>query len=125
MSEPKELVASAIARAQADLTEALSELQKIPAFDPGSVAFVAHALTDEADATIVRSIVDMAHTLGFTVVAEGVEAEPQADFLRELGCEQAQGFLFARPMPAAAFNAHIASTAAAQKKPRRTAKQKS
>jgi signal transduction histidine kinase len=46
MSEPKELVASAIARAQADLTEALSELQKIPAFDPGSVAFVAHALTN-------------------------------------------------------------------------------
>jgi diguanylate cyclase (GGDEF)-like protein len=70
-------------------------------------SFVAHVLSDEADATIVRTIVDMAHTLGFTVVAEGVESGGQADFLRALGCEQAQGFLFARPMPAAAFTAHI------------------
>jgi signal transduction histidine kinase len=46
MAEPKELVASAIARAQADLTEALSQLEKIPALDPGSVAFVAHALNN-------------------------------------------------------------------------------
>jgi diguanylate cyclase (GGDEF)-like protein/PAS domain S-box-containing protein len=72
-------------------------------------SFVAHVLSDEADATIVRSIVDMAHTLGFTVVAEGVESGPQADFLRKLGCEQAQGFLFARPMTAADFTAHIAN----------------
>jgi EAL domain-containing protein (putative c-di-GMP-specific phosphodiesterase class I) len=50
----------------------------------------------------------MAHTLGFTVVAEGVESNPQADFLRKLGCEQAQGYLFARPMPAAAFSEHVA-----------------
>ena len=70
-------------------------------------SFVAHVLSDKADATIVRTIVDMAHTLGFTVVAEGVESGPQADFLRDLGCEQAQGYLFARPMPAAAFTAHI------------------
>ena len=46
MAEPKELVASAIARAQADLTEALSQLEKIPALDPGSVAFVAHVLNN-------------------------------------------------------------------------------
>jgi signal transduction histidine kinase len=46
VAEPKELVASAIARAQADLAEALSELEKIPAFDPVSVYFVAHALNN-------------------------------------------------------------------------------
>ena len=46
MAEPKEMVATAIARAQADLVEALSELEKIPAFDSGSVAFVAHALNN-------------------------------------------------------------------------------
>jgi EAL domain-containing protein (putative c-di-GMP-specific phosphodiesterase class I) len=51
----------------------------------------------------VRTIIDMAHTLGFTVIAEGVESGKQADFLRKLGCEQGQGFLFARPMPAADF----------------------
>jgi signal transduction histidine kinase len=44
VAEAKELVAAAIARAQADLQEALSELEKLPAFDPGSVAFAAHAL---------------------------------------------------------------------------------
>ena len=86
-------------------------------------SFVSHALTDKADATIVRSIVDMAHTLGFTVIAEGVESGPQAEFLRDLGCEQAQGFLFARPMGAAAFTAHIAADALA--KPRRSPKKKS
>jgi diguanylate cyclase (GGDEF)-like protein/PAS domain S-box-containing protein len=68
-------------------------------------SFVADVLDDEADATIVRTIVDMAHTLGFTVVAEGVERDSQAAFLRALGCEQAQGFLFARPMPAEEFSA--------------------
>ena len=46
MAEPKEMVASAIVRAQADLQEALSELEKIPAFDPSAVAFAAHALNN-------------------------------------------------------------------------------
>jgi diguanylate cyclase (GGDEF)-like protein/PAS domain S-box-containing protein len=72
-------------------------------------SFVADVLSDEADATIVRTIVDMAHTLGFTVIAEGVELDSQATFLRGLGCEQAQGFLFARPMPAEEFSALIAA----------------
>jgi EAL domain-containing protein (putative c-di-GMP-specific phosphodiesterase class I) len=48
----------------------------------------------------VRTIIEMAHQLGFTVV-EGVETDRQAAFLRQFGCEQAQGYLFARPMPAA------------------------
>jgi EAL domain-containing protein (putative c-di-GMP-specific phosphodiesterase class I) len=48
----------------------------------------------------VRTIIEMAHTLGFTVVAEGVETEAQAEYLRHHGCEQGQGYLFARPMPA-------------------------
>jgi diguanylate cyclase (GGDEF)-like protein/PAS domain S-box-containing protein len=72
-------------------------------------SFVADVLTDEADGAIVRAIIDMAHTLGFTVVAEGVETEAQAAFLQGLSCEQAQGYLFARPMPAADFKALISS----------------
>jgi EAL domain-containing protein (putative c-di-GMP-specific phosphodiesterase class I) len=63
-------------------------------------SFVAGVLSNEPDAAIVRTIVDMAKTLGFTVVAEGVEQQAQAAFLRGLGCDQAQGFLYARPMPA-------------------------
>jgi diguanylate cyclase (GGDEF)-like protein/PAS domain S-box-containing protein len=66
-------------------------------------SFVKDMASDKADATIVRTIIEMAHTLGFTVVAEGVETEEQATFLRLLRCEQAQGFLFARPMPAEEF----------------------
>ncbi|HYD56272.1 MAG TPA: EAL domain-containing protein, partial [Burkholderiales bacterium] len=72
-------------------------------------SFVADVLSDRADATIVRTVVDMAHSLGVTVVAEGVETEAQAAFLSALGCEQAQGFLFARPMPAAALAERIAA----------------
>jgi EAL domain-containing protein (putative c-di-GMP-specific phosphodiesterase class I) len=70
-------------------------------------SFVAGALSDQADAAIVRTIIEMAHTLGFVVVAEGVETQEQAAFLRSLGCEQAQGYFFAKPKPAAEFIALI------------------
>jgi diguanylate cyclase (GGDEF)-like protein len=73
-------------------------------------SFVANVLSDQASAAIVRAIVDMAHTLGFTVVAEGVETEGQVAFLRGLSCDQAQGYFFARPMPAAELAAILART---------------
>jgi diguanylate cyclase (GGDEF)-like protein len=63
-------------------------------------SFVQDMTKDTSDATIVRTIIEMAHSLGFSVVAEGVETEEQAAFLRLLRCEYAQGYLFARPMPA-------------------------
>jgi len=87
-------------------------------------SFVADVLNDEADATIVRTIVDMAHTLGFTVIAEGVELESQAAFLRKLGCEQAQGFLFARPMPAPEFGALVGAERARPPRPPRGARRR-
>jgi EAL domain-containing protein (putative c-di-GMP-specific phosphodiesterase class I) len=58
---------------------------------------------DKNDATIVRTIIEMAHSLGFTVIAEGVETEEQASLLHLLRCEQAQGYLFGRPMPGDEF----------------------
>ncbi|MGQ0652202.1 MAG: putative bifunctional diguanylate cyclase/phosphodiesterase, partial [Betaproteobacteria bacterium] len=64
-------------------------------------SFVAGIHGANGDAVIVRTIIQMAHTLGFTVTAEGVEEQRQAAYLRKHGCEQAQGYLFARPMPAA------------------------
>jgi diguanylate cyclase (GGDEF)-like protein len=67
-------------------------------------SFVGHALTDEADAAVVRAIIDMAHALNFSVVAEGVETEAQAAFLRNLGCEQAQGYFFAEPLAGSDFS---------------------
>jgi EAL domain-containing protein (putative c-di-GMP-specific phosphodiesterase class I) len=71
-------------------------------------SFVADVLEDHADAAIVRAIIDMAHTLGFLVVAEGVETQAQATLLRSLGCEQAQGYFFSRPQAEAAFRALLA-----------------
>jgi diguanylate cyclase (GGDEF)-like protein len=53
-----------------------------------------------SDATIVASVIDLAHALGFEIVAEGVETEAQREALLELGCDVIQGHVVARPMPA-------------------------
>jgi diguanylate cyclase (GGDEF)-like protein/PAS domain S-box-containing protein len=66
-------------------------------------SFVKDMSHEAGAATIVRTIIEMARALGCTVVAEGVETEEQAAFLRRLRCPQAQGYLFARPVPAAEF----------------------
>ncbi|HEX7558734.1 MAG TPA: EAL domain-containing protein, partial [Usitatibacter sp.] len=55
------------------------------------------------NAAIVRSTIELGHNLGLTVVAEGVETDHELAELRRFGCDDAQGFLFARPMPAAAL----------------------
>lgn len=56
---------------------------------------------DEGSAPQVRSIVEMAHAMGLEVVAEGIESEAQADMVRALGCDLAQGYLYSQPTPAA------------------------
>jgi diguanylate cyclase (GGDEF)-like protein/PAS domain S-box-containing protein len=63
-------------------------------------SFVRHAGTDADDATIVSTIIDMAHNLNMEVVAEGVESEEQLDFLKTLDCDYVQGLLFGKPMTA-------------------------
>ncbi|MFO0791447.1 MAG: PAS domain S-box protein [Pirellulales bacterium] len=55
------------------------------------------------DAIIAKAIIDLGHALGHTVIAEGVETRKQLEHLRKLGCDEAQGYLFGRPMPAAEF----------------------
>ncbi|MEC5400016.1 two-component system response regulator [Uliginosibacterium sp. H1] len=62
-------------------------------------SFVRDLPDDQNDAAITRAIVAMAKSLGLLITAEGVETPAQRAFLRELGCEDAQGFLFAAPMP--------------------------
>ena len=63
-------------------------------------SFVAGIGDNHEDAAIVGSLVKLAHDLGMTVVAEGVETKEQLDTLRETGCDIAQGFYFAHPQPA-------------------------
>lgn len=65
-------------------------------------------LASEAEyAAIVRSAIDMGHSLGLKVVAEGIETESVAGRLRELRCDVGQGYLYARPMPAQEFSAWL------------------
>jgi diguanylate cyclase len=63
-------------------------------------SFVLDMVEDENDAAIVRSTIDLAHNLSLTVVAEGVETEAMWNALAELGCDVAQGYYLAKPMPA-------------------------
>ncbi|NNE74206.1 MAG: EAL domain-containing protein [Acidimicrobiales bacterium] len=60
--------------------------------------FVASLLEDESDLVIVRSVIEMARSLGRSTVAEGIEDEATATLLTELGCDMAQGYLFCRPL---------------------------
>jgi diguanylate cyclase (GGDEF)-like protein/PAS domain S-box-containing protein len=66
-------------------------------------SFVAGLGQDPEDSAIVEAVVSMAHSLHLSVVAEGVETEEQLARLRDLGCELAQGFYFAAPVPSAAL----------------------
>lgn len=62
------------------------------------------SLTSSADTEVlVTNVIGLAHSLGLTVVAEGVEDEGQAGLLRQLDCDELQGYLFGRPMPVAEF----------------------
>jgi diguanylate cyclase (GGDEF)-like protein/PAS domain S-box-containing protein len=70
-------------------------------------SFVNELPDDGNDAEIVKAIIAMAHTLGLEVVAEGVETDRQHRFLCENGCDQLQGFFYARPMPAEAITRRL------------------
>jgi diguanylate cyclase (GGDEF)-like protein/PAS domain S-box-containing protein len=80
-------------------------------------SFVTNLPHDEEDASIAWTIVHLAHRLGLTVLAEGIESVEQRDALRDLGCDQAQGYLFGRPMSADMFAAELVAGPRAYKPP--------
>lgn len=79
----------------------LSYLRKLPATQLKiDRSFVQDVDKEEDAKAIVRAVIKLAHALALTVVAEGVETEAQQGILMRLGCDELQGFLFAKPMPA-------------------------
>jgi EAL domain-containing protein (putative c-di-GMP-specific phosphodiesterase class I) len=73
-------------------------------------SFIHDVATSPDDAAITRAIVAMAHSLGLSVVAEGVETAAQLALVRKFRCDQAQGFLLSRPVPASAVPALLAKS---------------
>ena len=89
----------------------LSQLARLP-IDGLKIdrAFIAEMTTSSEHMAIVSTIINLAKALGMFVVAEGVETGEQAVRLQALGCDEAQGYLFSRPVPASelAFDRPIA-----------------
>ena len=84
----------------------LSCLKQLP-FDQIKIdrSFVRDIVTDQNDAVMVQTIIEMAHNFSLNSVAEGVEIEAQLDFLKLHGCMVYQGYLFSKPVPVAEFEA--------------------
>lgn len=71
--------------------------------------FVRHMTSSEPDTQLVRTIIDLAHNFKLKVVAEGVEDAPTLDLLARMDCDQIQGYVYAKPMPAAELVSWIAN----------------
>jgi diguanylate cyclase (GGDEF)-like protein/PAS domain S-box-containing protein len=85
-------------------------------------SFVRDVPEDIEGAAIVRAITQLGHSLGLTIVAEGVETHTQVSFLRECGCHKAQGYLFSHPVPAQRFAALFTAQVGLLDRPEASAK---
>lgn len=82
----------------------LSQLKKLPVSELKiDKSFILNLDTSADDQLIVRSTIDLGHTLGLSVTAEGVESEAIKTLLKQYGCDTAQGYLYSKPLPAPAF----------------------
>lgn len=90
---------------------ALSYLKSYP-FDTLKIdkSFVQDVMKEAEDASLVRAIINMAHSLGLSVIAEGVEEEAQTHFLKQEGCDYSQGYFYSRPLPTEDFETWLKTT---------------
>ena len=92
----------------------LAYLQRLPAqVVKIDKSFVTNMADDDRQQSLVRSMITLSHQLGYRVVAEGVETTPVADMLAEMKCDEAQGYLFARPLELSDFEQWFAVQEAA------------
>uniref|UniRef100_UPI00102CBB90 EAL domain-containing protein n=1 Tax=Candidatus Magnetaquicoccus inordinatus TaxID=2496818 RepID=UPI00102CBB90 len=66
-------------------------------------SFVRNCTKDADDAAIIRAVISLAHSLGLSVIAEGVETAEQLALLRQEQCDEIQGYYYSRPLPPADF----------------------
>jgi diguanylate cyclase (GGDEF)-like protein/PAS domain S-box-containing protein len=128
MADPKrtigmlrELAAMGLHLSIDDFGTGYSSLSALQQFPIGTLkidqSFVRDVIEDRNDATIVRTIIEMGHSLGMLVVAEGVETRAQLEFLKAAGCDQAQGQLFGEPCSIEALSNLLAQQAGASASP--------
>jgi EAL domain-containing protein (putative c-di-GMP-specific phosphodiesterase class I) len=65
--------------------------------------FIHNVTTNHSNATVVKSIIHLAHGIGLKVVAEGVETKEEHNFLKQQECDEIQGYLFSKPVPVTEF----------------------
>jgi EAL domain-containing protein (putative c-di-GMP-specific phosphodiesterase class I) len=93
----------------------LSHLQRFPVAKLKiDRSFVLHCDRQPGDAAIVAAVIAMARSMNLRVIAEGVETEGQRAVLRDLGCDEMQGYLFSRPLPADQYAALLISSSPAR-----------
>ncbi|MGO4374011.1 putative bifunctional diguanylate cyclase/phosphodiesterase, partial [Paenibacillus sp. MCAF20] len=91
----------------------LNQLQRLPISDVKlDRSFIQGITTDEKKSSIVRAIIELVHSMDMRVVAEGVETDDESQFCKELKCDELQGYLFSKPLPAHQFEALLAGSAA-------------
>jgi diguanylate cyclase (GGDEF)-like protein/PAS domain S-box-containing protein len=121
VAELKELHAMGVGIAIDDFGTGFSSLGQLRHFPIDMLkvdrSFVHGVEHDAKDAAITANLVSLAHAMGVLAVAEGIESEGQLEKLRGVGCDFAQGFLFARPAPAEQITGMLAGNAAELRKP--------
>ena len=84
-------------------------MSKVSVLVVDDASFIRDLVEDTGDAAIVKAIIQLGHALDLSVIAEGVEKNTQFAALKELGCDEIQGFYRSKPLPPEEFEAYFHS----------------